>query len=418
MLGIKTFFSKKINSKFEKILNKNSLPKKGFSLFEKQIVELAIAKRLKNENWDDHIQAPISQFTHPVSRRIFKKIIPFNPNNLGNWSQEKPFHVSGLLEKKALKQIISLLTKRGKNLGGYITSGGTEANIYMLWLGKKALKKKLKTTEMLLIKTGLTHYSIQKAADVTEIETTDVSISSQHWGISVEELEKTIKDNFKKGKKGVILPLTMGYTITGSDDPIKEIDTLIENLQKELKGLKVFCWIDAAFSGIIKPFVENRFDPFSYKIVSGFITDFHKFPSFPYPSGVVVYKKPLIKNVEKKVEYIERNDTTLLGSRSGAISIMLWYCLNSISKSGFEKMVKKSLKRKNKYLGEIKNKLPEVEIITTDDSVQAGIFGKKKNEKKVLKKMGLEPTTQRILMDGKRKNLTIYKLYFLPFFKN
>jgi len=164
---------------------------------------------------------------------------------------------------------------------------------------RNLLNKKLKTNQIVVIKTGLTHYSITKAANITDIDVTETSLSSNDWGMSPVFLEKTIKKEYQKGKRGFLIPLTLGYTITGSDDPIEEIDKIIIKIQKELVDTSFFCWIDAAFSGIIKPFTENNFSPFSYKNIHAFLTDFHKFPSFPYSSGVVIYKKNLIKNIEK-----------------------------------------------------------------------------------------------------------------------
>lgn len=416
MFGIKTLLIKKFDSKFDKILSKKNLSKKEPYFWEKKVIDFGIVRKLKNENWDKHIQAPITQFTHPISRKIIKKIIAFNPNNLGNWSQEKPFHISGLLEKKTIEQIKNLLDKKNNDLGGYITSGGTEANIFMTWLAKKSIKKKFVISKILLLKTSLTHYSINKAADINELETTNVSLASKNWGIDLKDLEKKILKNYQKGKRGFIIPLTAGYTITGSDDPIKEINNLLIKIKKEKKDIEFFCWVDAAFSGVIKLFNETGFNPFSYKNIHGYITDFHKFPSFPYPSGVVIYRKKLVKNIEKKVEYIERNDTTVLGSRSGIMAIMTWYSLNLIGKNGFKKMIDESLKQKEKYLVKLKKIIPNIEVITSQESVQAGILAKNKNEKNLLEKMGLRPVKQKILLDGKNQNIVIYKLYFLPFF--
>jgi len=417
MLGIKTFLNKKIDLEFQNILKSNFIPTNKTSFLKKKIIEKSIIKKLQHESWDKQIQAPVALYTHPFFKNILKKILPFNPNNLGNWSREKPFNISGLLEKKAINQIINLIAKKESDLGGYMTSGGTEANIFLMWAGKNHLKKNLKTKQLIVIQTGLTHYSITKAADITDIDHTQTSISSRTWGMDPMSFERTVKKEYKKGKRGFLIPLTLGYTITGSDDPIKEIDLTIKKLKKELDKVYFFCWVDAAFSGTIKPFIENNFHPFSYKNIFGFITDFHKFPSFSYPSGIVIYRKSIIKNIAKKVSYIERNDTTVLGSRSGSAAIATWYGLNLIGKNGFKKMINKSLKEKNEFINTLKNRLPEIKIITQKNSVQMAIFSANKKEKIILKKMDLKPITQKIILDEKPQNITIYKLYFLPFYK-
>ena len=415
--GIKTFVYKKLNSKFEKFLKASTFPKKNISFFQKKIIQFVILKKLNNENWDKQIQLPISQFTHPLFIEILKKIIPYNPNNLGNWSNEKPFNISGLMEKKIVQYMSNLLTNKKTELGGYITSGGTESNLFSMWLGKKYLKKYLKIEQLIVIHTGLTHYSISKSADITNLDIVETSLSSNNWGMSPIFLEKTVKKEYEKGKKGFLIPLTLGYTITGSDDPIKEIDETITKLKEKFPEIRFFCWIDAAFSGIIKPFVETNFHPFSYKNISTFLTDFHKFPAFPYPSGIILYKKNLIKNIQKKVSYIERDDTTILGSRSGTMSIAIWYCLKILNRNGFKKIIEKSLKEKNIFIKKITNQYPKIKIITQSNSVQAGIFSTSKDERSFLRNMGLKFTKQNIILDGKRNTVSVYKLYFLPFFK-
>ena len=417
MLGIKTFILKKINSNFEKILKEKSFPKKSSSFIQKQLISWLITRKLKIENSDKQIQTPISQFTHPLSREIRKKLLPFNPNNLGNWLEEKPFHLSGILERKIIRYTINLLSGKQSELGGYLTSGGTESNLFIMWMGRNLLKKKLGVNQMIVIKTGLTHYSITKSADIVNIDITETSISLENWGMDPAFLEKTIKKEYKNGKRGFLIPLTLGYTITGSDDSIDKTGEIIAKLKTKFPDIAFFCWIDAAFSGIIKPFVEKSFSPFSHKYISAFLTDFHKFPAFPYPSGIVLYKKNLIQNIEKKVAYIGANDSTLLGSRSGVSAILTWYCLRMIGKNGFKKMIKESLKQKQIKIEEIKNKCSNIQIITQKNSVQAGIYSTNDKDKATLKKMGLEPTEQEISLSGKRKKVLIYKLYFLPFFK-
>ena len=417
MLGIKTFLLKKVYSNFEQLLKEGSFPKNDLPFLQKQIISFSIKRRLKNENSNKQLQTPVSQFTHPFSRDILKKILSFNPNNLGNWLEEKPSHLSGLLERKIILQMIDLFYGKKSKLSGYLTSGGTESNLFIMWMGRNTLEKNLKTDKIIVIQTGLSHYSIAKSANITGIDTIETSISSKNWGMDPHFFESIIKKEYGTGKRGFLIPLTLGYTITGSDDPIDEINEVVNKLKKELPDAMFFCWIDAAFSGIIRPFTDINFSPFSYKNIAAFLTDFHKFPAFPYPSGIILYQKKLISNIERKVSYIGKNDSTLLGSRSGISAISTWYCLQMIGKNGFKKMIQKSLKEKQQKIIEIKNKCPDAKIITQKHSVQIGVYVEKNRDKAELKKMGLKPTQQKIILNGKRKKISIYKLYFLPFFE-
>ncbi|MFZ5438259.1 MAG: pyridoxal-dependent decarboxylase [Patescibacteria group bacterium] len=322
------------------------------------------------------------------------------------------------MEKKIIDYLVKLLKAKNKEMGGYLTSGGTEANIFAMWLGRNSLQKSIKTNQIIVLKTSLTHYSIEKATDLVGLNYTDISIDSKFWGMSLKNLEETIKKEYKKGKKGFLIPLTLGYTITGSDDPIKEINNLINKLKNQYKEIKFFCWIDAAFSGIVKPFLEENFTPFSYNNIQAFLTDFHKVMAVPYQSGIIIYRKNLIKNIENEVTYIGRKDTTLLGSRSGSSAIITWFTLISLGQDKIIKIIEQAIKEKNIFIKQIQKKIPNIKIINQKSNIQIGLVANSKNQKNILNKMNLEETKQKILLNGKNKKISIYKIYFLPFFKN
>jgi len=418
MFGIKSYFLKKINLKFNKVVNLNQISENGLSYIDKKLTEIAIFRQLTDENWDKQIQTPVSAYTNPESRKIAKIISKFNPNNLGNWSEEKVFHLSGLLEKKIIEYSIKLIKTNKKEIGGYLTTGGTEANIFAMWLGRNLLKKSIKTKQILVLKTSLTHYSIEKAIDLVGLNYIDISINSKNWGMSIKDLEGTIKREYKKGQRGFLIPLTLGYTITGSDDPIKEINDLINKLKKQYKQIKFFCWVDAAFSGIIKPFTEEEFSPFSNNNIQAFLTDFHKVMAVPYNSGVILYRKKLIKNIENEVAYIGKKDRTLLGSRSGNSAIITWFTIVSLGQKKIKKIIDKSLEDKKNFIKKIQKKIPDIQIINQKNNIQIGLITNRKNQKKILNKMNLEEIKQKIVVNGKNKKISIYKIYFLPFFKN
>jgi len=416
MFGIKTKIFKTFEKKREDSFQKN-IGVKSLSFLQRKILLFFLEKKLYLENTTSYIQAPISQWTNPFYRELIKKLNAFNPNNLGNWSREVPHHLSSLLEKNMITQLIQLYHAEKKQLGGYITSGGTEGNIYALWLGRNFLKNFFTREQLIVIQTSLTHYSVKKAADLVDLEIAETSLESKNWGMSPEFLEETILFYYRKGKKGFLIPLTLGYTITGSDDPVEKICSLLERIKKSYSDIQFFVWIDAAFSGMVKPFFQKNFSPFSSPLVQAFITDFHKFPAVPYSSGLVLYKKNLLKNIEKNVAYIRRKDTTLLGSRSGMAAITLWYIFQSLGKNGFIKMVEQALKKKQKFIDEILKNSPELPVITAPESVQIGIFPQNQKHQRILQKNNLYPEKETLLVDRKKKKVTIYKVFFLPFFK-
>ena len=54
----------------------------------------------------------------------------------------------------------------------------------------------------------------------------------------------------------------------------------------------------------------------------------------PMPCGVVITKKEHMKRFSSTVEYLNSNDTTIMGSRNGQASLAMWYALQK--KNGIE----------------------------------------------------------------------------------
>lgn len=412
MFGIKT----KIIDEKNKILKKKSFPIEGLNFLKKRLVLLELKSILNKENLYFDKQAPVTQFTNEESRVIWKKLIKYNPNNLGNWSLNTPHNLSGKLEKQLIEQFIDLYKESKNKIGGHLTNGGTEGNLYASWIGKEYLKKHTKLEKIVLLKSDLTHYSVEKACLICEIKENTVAISEKSWGIDPTSLEKEIRSLIKKGFNGFLVPLTIGYTLTGTSDPIDEICRLVKKIKKENKKINFFIWIDATFSGFTKTFVGKNFRPFKNKDIELYLVDLHKFAGVPYPAGLVFYKKSILKNIERKVSYIGQKDSTISGSRSGLSAIASWYAIQSIGKNGWKKIVKNSLKEKNDFIKKIESQNKEIKVINEKDSPQLCLIAKNKKEEKLLKDMGLNFTQEKIKFVDSNKVIKIYKIFFLPNF--
>ena len=258
---------------------------------------------------------------------VWRLLIVFNPGNLGNWSirGKKINNVTGKFEWSVLQMMLDLYrVKNKKNWEGYFTSGTTEANIYLAWLGRRRLQEQGIALEKIgLLRNSLTHYSLTKAADVVGVKDFELPIGNDWEGFDLSSLLYEVKKLKKKGYQGFLIPLTLGFTLSGTDD---DIDEIIGNLSQWGKKNKVqfFFWIDAALAGLVRPFVDDDFQPLNNPHISGMAVDFHKYGRVPLPAGLVFYRNNLRKLIEKPIAYLTEADSTLLGSRTGVSPVAVW----------------------------------------------------------------------------------------------
>ncbi len=101
MLGIKT----KIKNHFDSYLNLVKSPKKSPFFIENLILALKFGKQLKKESTKYDIQLPLSKKVNKYAALAVKVLANNMPNNLGNWSINKPHSLSTHLEKKVVEII-------------------------------------------------------------------------------------------------------------------------------------------------------------------------------------------------------------------------------------------------------------------------------------------------------------------------
>lgn len=255
-----------------------------------------------------------------------------NPNHIGCHtfgSSEEVFSGTQEIEREVLKMIAVDLFKAPENsFDGYISPGGTEANIQAIWIYRNYFLQtyQAKVEEIAIIASQDTHYSIAKAANLLMIDWLSIPVDFNNRVIDKEQLEYIVLNAQKKGKKYWIVVANMGTTMFGSvDNP----DIYIEVLQKHQLPFKLH--IDGAYGGFVYPFSERENTiNFSNPHISSLTIDAHKMLQAPYGTGIFICRKGLIENViTKEAEYVEGLDLTLCGSRSGANAVAVWIILST-----------------------------------------------------------------------------------------
>lgn len=265
-----------------------------------------------------------------------------NPNHIGCHTlgtSEKAFKGTQEIEREVLSVLaVDIFKAEPDSFDGYISPGGTEANIQALWMYRNFFmnQKKAKVDEIAILASEDTHYSIPKAANILMLDWIKIPVSFEKREIDKMALEQKIIDAKQTGKKYFIVVANMGTTMFGSVDNPDDYTSILEKHDTEYK-----LHIDGAYGGFVYPFSNQESTiNFSNPKISSITIDAHKMLQSPYGTGVFICRKGLIENVlTKEAEYVEGMDLTLCGSRSGANAVAVWMILFTYGPHGwFEKV--------------------------------------------------------------------------------
>jgi len=425
--GIKTLTRKALNqlkrpSLLYRGIPKHTFPDKPTSHIKMKAKLYGLESELKQRNIEYNLGS-LYTLPHPQTTQVYKRFIDYNPGNLGSWSDdETQTYATTKMEYEVIHDLIDLYNGNQEKLSGYITSGGTEGNIFSVWLGRSYLEQYCKPNEICLLKTSLTHYSVRKAGQLCNVPQFLIPLNKTEWNIDIQGFDSSIQNLYDQGYRGFIIPLTFGYTSTGTCDDIELITQKADKLKRKLKGIELFFWIDAALNGLITPFLDKDFHPFQSPYIQAFLVDFHKFGLVPYPAGIILYQKQLKKLIEQPIDYLAETDSTLLGSRPGIPAVSIWTMIHSLGKNGYKGLIEEEKENKEYFLEQITSVLPKTEIVTHSHSLSCGlIFHGLKSARLpqwIEEKYGLYPgKTKLLFFPNEKREEIIYKCFFLPHMK-
>jgi tyrosine decarboxylase/aspartate 1-decarboxylase len=266
----------------------------------------------------------------------FLKDAPFmsamvqNPNHIGCHTlgkSESFFKGTQTIEKEVIEICaIDILKGNIDEQDGYIASGGTEANIQAIWIYRNYFRNELaaKINEIAIICSEDSHYSMDKAANLLMLDIYKIPIEKEDRTITKIAIETLLDEAKLDGKKYFIVIANMMTTMFGSVDDVEIITTALKEKSYIFK-----LHIDGAYGGFYYPFSnEKSLLTFENQDISSFTLDAHKMAQAPYGTGVFLIRKGLIQHVNtQQASYVEGEDYTLIGNRSGANSMAVWMIL-------------------------------------------------------------------------------------------
>ncbi|MBY0244158.1 MAG: histidine decarboxylase [Sphingobacteriaceae bacterium] len=282
-----------------------------------------------------HIEIARNNFIgYPVSKDFdYSEIYDFLKypiNNIGDPFNDSTYKVqTHEIEREVVGFFAKLFRADPKDYWGYVTNGGSESNLYGLYLARELHPKGM------VYYSESTHYSVRKNIHLLNIPS--IVIRSQENGeIDYEDFENTVKMN--RHKPAIVLT-TFGTTMTEAKDDVSKIKSILKKLA--IQDNYIHC--DAALAGSFGAFMEPKI-PFDFKDGADSISiSGHKFIGSPIPTGVIVTKRSNRDRIAKGISYIGSLDTTITGSRNGHSPLFLWYAIKKMGAEGLQKRYLHSL---------------------------------------------------------------------------
>lgn len=272
----------------------------------------------------------------------FMSTLVHNPNHIGCHTLGKSEHFfagTHVIEREVIEMCaVDILKGQPNEQDGYIASGGTESNMQAVWIYRNYFMQKhgAKREEVAILCSADSHYSFDKAANILAVGIQKVKVDTDSRKISEETVIEAIKEAQEKGYNYFIVIINMMTTMFGSVD---NIDTYITAFKKT--GLPHKIHVDGAYGGFYYPFTENRGRlTFENEHITSFTLDAHKMAQAPYGTGIFLIRKDFIQYANtSSASYVEGEDFTMIGSRSGANAIAVWMILMKNGPFGWQEKV-------------------------------------------------------------------------------
>jgi tyrosine decarboxylase/aspartate 1-decarboxylase len=271
---------------------------------------------------DGRILGSMCTEAEPIAKEVFYKFINSNLGDPGLFPGTKA------IEDKAIKMIGSLVSIDDPY--GHIVTGGTEANLMAMRAARNYARRYKNITEPEMIVPKSAHFSFKKAADMFGMKLVEADMDG--YLIDVNSLENKINKN-----TAVIVAIA-GTTELGLIDNVEEIAEIA-------KKHDIYLHVDAAFGGFVIPFLKEegydfpKFD-FSLDAVCSMTIDPHKMGLSVIPSGCILFRdKKYLDVMAVKAPYLTKKEqSTIVGTRSGASSAATLAVMESLGREGYRKL--------------------------------------------------------------------------------
>lgn len=292
-------------------------------LSRKQVLaELKKIRHLDQRYDDGKILCSMCTKPHPMAEKAYKL---FLNSNLGDSGL---FPGSVQLQQEVVHELATLL--HGENCIGHVVSGGTEANLMALL----AARNMANASDPEVILPESAHFSLTKICNVLNIKPVYAKLDNSYM-VDPLQVAKSVSENT------VAIVGTAGTSELGVIDPI-------EALSRISSQCKVWLHVDAAFGGLVIPFLADNKPQFDFSLgaVQSMTVDPHKMGMAVIPAGGVLFRhEEALDCLKTETPYLtDLYQYTFVGTRTGAAAASAWAAFKSLGIEGYRKIVGKCMK--------------------------------------------------------------------------
>lgn len=255
------------------------------------------------------------------------RLLKYPLNNVGDPFVSGTFRLNTHeIEAEVVRFFEDLFHAPADGAWGYVTNGGTEGNLYGLFLGRELFP------DAIAYFSEETHYSVPKLLRLLGLKSIMIR-STPSGALDGEDLEESLRLH---REVPAIVVANIGTTMKGAQDDVKGILRALDAATQR----RHYIHCDAALHGMILPFVEGA-AVFDFRLpVDSIAVSGHKMIGSPIPCGVVVARRRNVDRIARSVEYVGTLDTTISGSRNAVTPVFLWYAIRSLGMEGFRGLVR------------------------------------------------------------------------------
>jgi tyrosine decarboxylase/aspartate 1-decarboxylase len=262
----------------------------------------------------DRVLSSMCTEPHPAAREAAEGFLATNPGDPATYAEVAE------LETRAVRQLgrltgldadgpLTEIDADGNSDGdvaadaprGYVTSGGTEANIQAV----RSARNRRDVDDPNVVVPESAHFSFTKAADVLGVELRTVPTDDDHRA-DLEAVAAAVDE------RTVLVVGVAGSTEYGRVDPIPELASIA-------RDAGAYCHVDAAWGGFLLPFTDHEWS-FAHAPVDSLTIDPHKCGRAVIPAGGLLFRERAgVDALAVETPYLESaSQASLTGTRSGA----------------------------------------------------------------------------------------------------
>ncbi|HEU5046956.1 MAG TPA: histidine decarboxylase [Rickettsiales bacterium] len=263
---------------------------------------------------------------HSFDYSSLYRFLEFPINNIGDPFQPSTYHMGTReMEREVVDFFAALFKAEPGSYWGYVTNGGTEGNLYGLYLARELYPNGI------VYFSEDTHYSVAKNVHLLGMR--HIMISSQANGeIDYDDLKESIR--LHRDVPAIVFA-NIGTTMKEARDDTLRIRGILDSLVIHQR----YIHSDGAFCGPYAQFLTPKpaFD-FTEGADSIAISG-HKFLGSPIPCGVVIARKDNVERIGQSIGYIGCRDTTITGSRNAFSPLLLWHVIKTYGVEGLKERI-------------------------------------------------------------------------------